>query len=559
MERQRRPWRMRPRRELRPSCASAATARWVPALLWLLASPAWAVAGSGADATRTVAEAGSPAERPQVRELEPRTLLQLVLLHNSDVLFARAQARIAGEGVAAEGALYEPVAYASLKRDGRDRQRTVEERLTAALGGLTRLDENGKAAETGVRVRTPSGGEASMAWRAGVRTSNVIRSAPFAQGDREGTGAFVLTLRQPLLRGLGRGITETDRRVAEAEAAIGRWQLRQQVLRVASDALAAYWQLQRAAESQQWRREAAEAAERLQADTRLRIAGGRLPPAAQEEAEANLAARQAELARGRLTLAEAEARVRVLLDLPATDSGWRTQPPREEAVEARPMPAGAGDRLGDRLGERLGERLTAALAQWPALRIAELKRDQALDRLDFARNRTLPGLDAQLSYSSNALSTSGWQALQDAPRGRNPDWSVALQLEVPLGGDKRASAQARAQALRVEQSRLEIHAVRQALASDLINRAAQLDAARAELALWRRDLDARQALLAAERAQYDNGSSTLARLLRRQTELLDARQRHGEALTRVELARVALQLADGTLLDHHDVRIDDEL
>ncbi len=64
-------------------------------------------------------------------------------------------------------------------------------------------------------------------------------------------------------------------------------------------------------------------------------------------------------------------------------------------------------------------------------------------------------------------------------------------------------------------------------------------------------------LLAAERAQFDNGSGTLARLLRRQTDLLDARLRHGEALTRVELARVALQLADGTLLDSHEVQFDD--
>lgn len=534
MDRRRRRWRM-PRRPDRALLHAAGAA-----LLALLAAlPAHGAAPGPGDGAADAAPARAP-----VVQLDPRTLLQLALLHNSDVLFARAQARIAGEGVAAEDGLYEPVAYASLRRDGRDRQRTVEERLTAALGGQTRLDENGKAAESGLRVRTPSGGEATMALRAGVRISNLIRSAPFALADSEATGAFVLTLRQPLLRGFGRGITETDRRVAEAEAAIGRWQLRQQALRVASDALAAYWQLQRAAESQQWRREAAEAAERLLADTRLRIGGGRLPPAALEEAEANLASRRAELARGTLTLAEAESRVRVLLDLPPTDAGWSTVPPRDDGAAAPMAPLAQ-------------ERLPAALAAWPALRIAELKRDQALDRLAFARNRTLPALDVQLSYSSNALDISGWRALQAAPRGRNPDWSATVQLELPLGGDRRAEAQARAQALRVEQSRLEIHAVRQALASDLINRAQQLDAARAELALWRRDLDARQALLAAERAQFDNGSGTLARLLRRQTDLLDARLRHGEALTRVELARVALQLADGTLLDTHDVRIDD--
>lgn len=488
------------------------------------------------------AQPGTSAPRPPVLALDPGTLLQLALLHNADLLFARLQSRIAAEGVAAEGGLYEPIGYASYRRDGRDRQRTVEERLTAALGGITRLDENGKAAEAGVRVRTPYGGDASLALRASSRTSNVIASAPFALAPSEATGAFVLTVRQPLLRGFGRDITETDRRVAEAEGQIGRWQLRQQALRLASDALSAYWQLQRAAESQRWRVEARQAAATLVDDTRRRIDAGRLPPAAQEEAEANLAARDAEVARGRLTLAEAEARVRQLLDLPADDGGWTLQGPVTEGVSPRLPPE---------------QRLNAALAAWPALRIAELKREQALQRLAFAKNRALPGLDLQLQYSSNALETNGLRAWANAPKGRNPDWSVGVVLEVPLGGDVRAQAQTRAQALRVEQGDVEIRAVRQALASDLVNRAAQLQATLDELALWQRDLDARRALLQAEQVQFDGGSGTLARLVRRQSDLLDARMRHGEALTRVALASVALRLAEGTLLDHHGVRFED--
>lgn len=482
-------------------------------------------------------------QRARLARIDPSTLLQLALLQNSDVQYARLQAEVAAQGYEAETGLYQPVGYASLRRDGRSRPRTVEERLTAALGGIARLEELGKAAEAGVRMRAPTGAEGSLSLRSNKRESNVIGSAPFARGDSESAGAFVLTLKQPLLRGMGRQITETDLRVAEVEREIGVWQLRQQLLRVGNDALNAYWQLQRAVQAQGLRQQALDNARALVDDTRVRIAGGRLPVAAQDEAEATLAARLAELARGAIAVAEAEARVRQLLDLPPDDGGWPMAPPAAPPAIVAPA-------------AEFAQRVAAAQEAWPPLRIAQLRRTQALDRLQLARDRQRPGLDLQLSYSTNSLTPSGFDAAAQALKGRNPDWSIGMTLELPLGEDRRAQAQARAQQLRLEQSDLEIRTVRQALASDLVSRAQQLDAALREREQVAQDVKARQGLLEADELQFRNGSAPLSRLLRRQADLLEAQLRLVDAHARMELARVALQLTDGTLLKAHEVRIE---
>jgi outer membrane protein TolC len=475
-------------------------------------------------------------------QLDPATVLQLALAHNNDLRYAKLQAEVAREGYEAETGLYRPLGYATVRREGRNRPRTVEERLTAALGGIGRLDETGRSGEVGVRVRAPTGAEASLGWRSAQKRSNVIASATFSPSDSESNAALVMMVRQPLMRGAGRDVVETDLRVAEAEREIGRWQFRQQLLKVASDALNAYWALQRAVSAQALRQQALVNARALQADTRARIDGGRLPPAAAGEADVAVATREADLARGAQTVADAEARLRVLLDLPPEDGGWRVAPV-DDAVPPVEGVAGAA------------RRLPLALADWPPLRMAQWRRVQAEHRQRLADDRVRPALDMTLGYSTHALEYGPLDAAGEALKGHNPDWSIGFSLEVPLGGDPRAQAQQRAQRLRLEQAELEIHSVRQALASDLYNRVAQRDALGRELAQLQADLAARRGLLDADRIQFDAGSAPLNRLLRREADVLDAELRRADGAARLALAEVALQLADGTLLSAHRVEL----
>jgi len=519
------------------------------AILTLLSGAACAVGADGADIPSNVAPPPyqpPPLKNPQrPLQLDARTLLQLSLAQNAEVLYARLQSQVAEQGVEAERDLYKPLAYGNVRREGRSRQRTVEERLTAALGGIGRLEETVLGAEAGVRMRAPTGAELALALRSTQRRNNIIGSATFASGDSESTGALVLSLRQPLLRGAGRGILETDLRVATAEREISSWQFRQQALRVGSDALSAYWQLWRARESQALRQAALENARASAEDVQVRVNGGRLPPGAADESLAVVAARRAELARGQQALFDAEARVRQLLDLPLEDSGWPLAPLVEEPTD---LPALS-------LVE-LSAKLPNARADWPPLRVAQLKKEQAQLRLNLAKNRKLPAMDLQASYSSNSLVYGPVDAAQQTFRGRNPDWTIGVAFEVPIGEDRRGNAEYRAQQLKVEQAELEIHSVSQALAGDLYNRSAQLDELRREMGQLQQELKARQALVDGVQQQFNAGVSAQARLLRLKADLLESRLRLVDAASRLALAKVALQLVEGSLLSAFDVRIE---
>jgi outer membrane protein TolC len=191
------------------------------------------------------------------------------------------------------------------------------------------------------------------------------------------------------------------------------------------------------------------------------------------------------------------------------------------------------------------------------LRVAQLKRQQAEHRLILADNRRLPGLDMQASYSTNSLNYTAHEAAQEAVKGHHPEWTFGISMEVPLGGDPRARSEYRAQVLRVQQAEVEVHSVQQSLASDLFNRSAQLEQLLAERSQAQMELEARLALEGADAAQHAAGIAPLARLLRRQADVLDARLRLSDVEARLGLARVALALIDGSLIEAYNVRLEE--
>lgn len=488
-----------------------------------LSQPIWAQSGSGA-------------------KLDPGRLLQLAVLQNSDLAFSRMQSRIATEGYLAETQIYQPALFANFKRDGRQIQRSVEEQLAAVLGGITTANELGRTGEAGARMRTPTGAELSLSMRVAEKRSNIIASSPTYRSDTETSGIATLTIRQPLLRGAGRKVMEVDLRVAEAERDIAAWQYRQQLLRIGNEALSAYWQLQRAQETQSIRHQALANARELKADVLARVSGGRLAPGSEAEATSMVASREADLARNAQQVSEAESRIQVLLDLPPQDRGW---------------PLIGSRLLRDDAHKLYNEPVVdAALIVWPAYQIALLRKDQAERRLELADNRKLPALDLQLSYANRGLDYGVRDAISSAFSTHRPDWGLGVTFDIPLGEDVKAKAQHRAQRLKVEQSELELKSVRNALANELSSRAQQFNSALLELTGLRIEQASRIELFEAERLQFQSGIAPLNRLLRREGDLLESRLRLIDGAMRAELALVALRMSDGTLLSAHEVRIE---
>ena len=468
--------------------------------------------------------------------LTPRSLAQALTVRNLELAYGRDSVAIGASLAAAEAALYEPILFSSVKRTSIERQRTTEDKSSNVFVQQdNKLDEDGRTLEAGVRQRLPLGGELSVSARQAQRSSNVLaKSAPPV--TLEINSGLVVSFKQPLLRGAGVGITETDKRVSEIESLVAQWQYLQQLHKVLAEGLSLFWQAEVASQATRWREQLLAGTESLVQDARVRIEAGKLAPRANLELARVLLAREADLGRAVQTRDELKLRLLSSLDLEATELpglqlDGQSAPPN--------VPTSTVD---------------AALAQWSPYQVAMLRKRQGELRLAFASNQRRPAVDLVMSYTQSGLANASRRAsLGIVKDGDYPEWFVGLNIELGAFGNRKAESQMVAQARRVEQSDTEISAIRQAFLNDRQAKLMARDQLLRETALTQQEVQTRQALLDDERQRFNAGLGLLGNLLQAEQDLLESRIRAADAQGRLETARLALLLADGTLLSAYGI------
>lgn len=509
---------------------SAAAVLLAPALQAETNVPAGTTAGD-AMAVRL-----APAHAPQPLRLTPTELAQMLALRSLELAYGRESVEVAALLAEAERALYEPVLFVSARVGDTLRQRTVDE-LTSSFTSASEslLNEESKSLEIGVRQRVPSGGEVALSARQSRRSNNVLERA---NTKLEVNSGLVLTFKQPLMRGRGKHITETDRRVAELEAVVTQWQFRQQLQKVTAEGLSLFWQAHVASEAVRLRHALQRSAEAMLADAEERLAAGRLAPRMVNEARRLLLQRQSETLRAQQGRDELLLRLLSSVDLPH-------QRLSDLQLVAQPAPALPGAPAVD---ERL------ALTQWAPYRIAGLRQMQGEVRLAFALNQQRPAVDLVLSHTQsglgNRLGDASWSI---ARSGVFPEWFVGINAELGAYGNGRARAQAQAQAMRVQQSETEQRAIEQTFLNDLQAKREALRALELERQLVQNDLAARAQFLEQEKQRVALGVTALFSQIQAEQDLLEAQIRLADVSGRGETARLALMLAEGNLLEAHDV------
>jgi len=478
-------------------------------------------------------------------ELDPTRLLQLVVERNAQILMARMQARASGLVAEGERAIYDPTLYSSLRRESRARQRTGDEVITT-LNAPTQtdlLDEDINSLESGVKQRASTGAELSMSVRLNRRRNNLL---PTSGTHPEQKQALVVTVRQPLMKGMGRQVVETDMEVARLDGEIALLDYRQQLERISAESLTAYWQLQRAHAVLAVLASSRDTARSLLRDIESRVEVGRVAPIGAVEARGTLMLREAEIARNEQLLRDAEARIKSLLRA----TGEERRPDALKVVGTVPA------RKFDYRPDMSITAIESAVDRWPAVRIAMLRRDQSVVRLSFADNQRRPTFDLQASYSTSGMAYDFGRAWEFARTTRFPDWYVGVNFEMPLMGNRKANSVYEAQALRLRQSEEELSGVRAGIAIDLRSRLDQLISSRDEIGRYAAEVDLRRQLVDIERRQLALGVARVGQVLQREADFVESSLRMIESETRAALLLTGIMLADGSLLPKHAIEIE---
>jgi outer membrane protein TolC len=379
-----------------------------------------------------------------------------------------------------------------------------------------------------------------------------------------------LTLTQPLLQGFGFGLNRRYIRIAKNNERISDLVFRQQLISTVSNIIRLYWDLVSLDEDVRVKRDSLTLAEKLLADNKVHVEVGTMAPLEVIRAEA-------EVAQARQSLSNSESLV-LEQELILKNALTRTGTADVQIAALRIVPTDHIEVPENEQLPSLDDLDATALQSRPDLAAGQVQIENTQMALKGSRNALLPSLNLVASVQGNGLAgqvntypipgviftpsidpnfVGGYgTVLSQMFKGKYPDYSLALQLDVPLRNRTARADLARDQlALRQSEVRLR----------ELQNQArVQVEAALIAVRQARRSYQAavqtrllQQKALDDMRQQYEVGVARSYDVILNQRDLAQARS--NEVVTQSDYikARTALDRATGMTLQNNNVVLDD--
>ena len=423
-----------------------------------------------------------------------------------------------------------------------DRSDPIGSTLTAGPG-VTRFRDHQFSSAAGTRRRTQRGGQFEISQQLGHQANN----SQFFVPNPQGSSRLALNFTQPLMRGRGKVYNNSLVVLAKIDKGVATDEFRRQLETHLLEVSRAYWALylERAVLYQKTNSylRGKHVFDRLQLRRGLDAQESQIV-----SASAAIKQRQAELTRARAAVANAESRLRALVNDPSM-------------LERELIPSDTP--RFDYIEPSLNEVVTVAFQNRPEVAQALKQVKAASVRMNMSRHEVLPVLNLVTSAYVAGLEDRGraFAAISRQFDTGEPGYGIGLQYELPL---HRRAARARLQRRQIELRQLQaqygttLETVR--LEAEVAVR--ELETAHNELLTKCKAMEAREAQLTALVQRWSRlpgedvtASLALENLLNAQDRLAADEYEYLKAQLTYNLSLVNLNRAAGLLMQHEQVAV----
>jgi outer membrane protein TolC len=482
--------------------------------------------------------AGSAAIRgdtanPTAKSLTLADCFRAALEHNLDVKIARFGPEIQQHNLSGSYGAFEPSLGLSAARSYSTSPGGLDAQNRAYPGTTTYAD----TFAPGLNGLAPMG----LSYNLGGTMTGANGSGPGGPFENANGNAF-FQLRQPILRNFWIDSSRLTIEISKKALRISELALRLQIMNTLTSVELAYDNLILAEEQVKVQQEAANLAERLVRESKIKVKAGYLAAFDEKQAESQLSASEANLLDAQGALLSQEYALKSLLSDSFSEwTGVRIVP--TERLEVAPADLD------------LHERWRRGLTRRPDLLQAKLGIERQGVTLKYLRNQVYPELDLVGGYGQAGSAPTYSGALDGIQAATSPSWNFGAQLTIPLGGNRAALENYRANKAQQNQMLVQLKQLEQNIMVQIgvsveqaKTRYAQVDATRQSRIFAEAALDAQQKLL-------DNGKSTSFIVLQLQKDLTTARLAELTAIAQYNEALCQLALNDGTTLDRDKLEV----
>ncbi len=483
------------------------------------------------------------------RYLTLQGAIRAALENNTEVKIEQINEGIAFDRIALAASIFDPELRGSYRYESIDRPQNRQDLVATGGGDLTLdspriFEERNHRFDSGIGKKTPWGTDLQLGTTWSRLDNTLNREVPPSLFNPEYTTFTGLTVTQPLLRDLGPGVNLTSIHIARTEAEIASLNWLGQVQATVAGVVKRYVDLAAAHRSLGVRDEAVALARKLVEDNTARRAEGKMTDVDLQEAEVAVSIRQEERIAADTDYVERLNALRVLIN-----------PVDDPMVGGRIVPTTPFQTWKPALDR---EELTAlAKENRDDYEVARLELEREESRVAYALNQKKPRVDLQASVGSYGLDGDFSGTYRESFDGQGPEWSVGVQVSIPLGNrqakQQLAIARKQAEQARLKEGRLDLVV---ALELDTVINRIETAAKRMETAKKTSELS--RSFLESETQRMREGKSTSFQVLEKQTDLSASRTRELIAAADLQKAIVDLWVVTGTVLQRYNVSVGDE-
>jgi outer membrane protein TolC len=418
--------------------------------------------------------------------------------------------------------------------------------------------------QVGIRQGFASGATAALVWANAYNETNSLRS----NFNPSLISALTLRITQPLLQGFGVAVNTRNIRVAKNNHEISNLQFKRQVEEVATRVAGIYWGLVSLRAQVESQRQNLELARKLYQDNKRRVEIGTLAPIEIIRAEAEVAAREADL-----TAAQTEVQLQETVLKDAISVTGIASP---TLLHAEIVPT---DEILIDVNERLEplpvlmEVALSARADMAQNRIRMRNTDLGLIGV---KNGMLPSADLRVDLTNNALAGSVNESFLGIPgqsslvspyflgglgnatgqlfRRNFPDYQIRLQVNIPLK-NRQARADYTAALLEKRQQEIQLMQAENAVRTEVQSAVIRIQQAQARYTAALKAQELQEQTLDAEQKKYNLGASTIFQVVQAQRDLANARTNVIATQNDYASARINLDRSTGHTLTAHNISI----
>jgi outer membrane protein len=482
--------------------------------------------------------------------------VKFALERNLDIAVQRVNPEIRDISVAAALAVYHPTLTSNISRSSSTS--TPTNQLTIGSTGSTTVTGT-TTYNAGITQSLPWWGSSLNAQFQNNRQDSTSNNVTF---NPTYTSTWQATFTQPLLRGRTIDASRRTIFVSKVNRDMSDIQLKASLSNLVSNVRNAYWDFVYATEAVDAARQSLTLATQLVEDNTIKVEVGTLAPLDIVSARAAQAQRQQTLTTAEGTRRTSELALKRLIVGGTDDPNWMATLDPVDRPEFQPAPVNVQAGIARALENRTD--------------LAIVKQNLALndESLKMYHNSTLPAVDFQLSYGLNGV--GGTQLIRDPKqlgspitqtipggegdalsallRGKNPRWTVGVNVTYPLGLNSSDTTLATAQ-VQLSQVKAQLKTIELQVANDITQAAINLQNTAEAVQAAQQSTILSQQQLEAERSKFDVGMSTNYTIVQYQRDLNDAKNSELRAILNYRKAQVEWDRLQETTLASSSIQI----